>query len=244
MLEISDLHVSIDQKKILKGVNLTLKKGEVHAVMGPNGSGKTTLASVLTGEEGYEVTQGSVRFRGIDLLELDVTERALHGLFLAFQYPVEIPGVSVTNFLRSAVNLGREHRGEKPLNAPSFLKMLREKMKGVGMSEEFVRRSVNENFSGGEKKRNEILQLLVLNPSLAILDETDSGLDIDAMKTVAKGIKEFLSDDKAVLVITHYQRLLNYLEPDKVHVMKDGRIQETGDKTLALKLEKEGYEGL
>jgi len=241
MLEIKNLHASVDGKDILKGFNLTINAGEVHAIMGPNGSGKSTLASVLTGRDGYEVTQGEVLYKGQDLLDMDVSERAGAGIFLGFQYPVEIPGITSMNFLKSAVNAVREARGEKPLDAVSFLKLVKEKANFMEMPEAMLKRAVNVGFSGGEKKRHDIVQMLMLDPSLAILDEVDSGLDIDALKVVAKGINAMRGPDKAVLMITHYQRLLDYVTPDVVHVMKDGKILRTGGKDLAQELEKSGY---
>ena len=241
MLEIKNLHATVGDKEILKGFSLTIEAGEVHAIMGPNGSGKSTLANVLTGRDGYEVTSGSVTFKGQDLLDMDVSERAGAGIFLGFQYPVEIPGISSMNFLKSAVNAVREARGEEPLDAVSFLKLIKEKAKFMEMPEEMLKRPVNVGFSGGEKKRHDIVQMLMLDPSLAILDESDSGLDIDALKVVAKGINALRSPDKAILMITHYQRLLDYVTPDKVHVMKDGVILKSGGKELAEELEKSGY---
>jgi Fe-S cluster assembly ATP-binding protein len=242
MLEIKDLHVSIEGAEILKGVDLTVGAGEIHAIMGPNGSGKSTLASVLAGREEYDVTRGSVHYDGRDLLEMEPDERAREGVFLAFQYPVELPGVSMANFLKEAVNSVRAHRGSEPLSAVDMLKMMREKAALVDLNPDLKKRSVNEGFSGGEKKRNEIFQLAMLEPRLAILDETDSGLDIDALKIVAHGVNELRSRDRAFLVITHYQRLLNYIVPDFVHVLVDGRIVKSGGKELALRLEDEGYE--
>jgi Fe-S cluster assembly ATP-binding protein len=241
MLEIRNLHADIDGKPILKGFTLTINAGEVHAIMGPNGSGKSTLASVLTGRAGYEVTQGEVIYKGQNLLELDVSERAAAGIFLGFQYPVEIPGITSMNFLRSAVNAVREARGDAPLDAVSFLKLAREKANYMEMPEAMLKRAVNVGFSGGEKKRHDIVQMLMLDPSLAILDESDSGLDIDALKVVAKGINAMRGPEKAILMITHYQRLLDYVTPDVVHVMKDGRILRTGGKELAVELETSGY---
>lgn len=246
MLEIKNLHVSIEEDgtQILKGVNLTINAGEVHAIMGPNGSGKSTLASVLSGRDGYEVTAGSVSYNGVDLLEMDPDERAREGVFLAFQYPVELPGVSMANFLRQAVNSVREHRGQDVLSAMDFLKMMKEKAALVHLDPSLKQRAVNEGFSGGEKKRNEIFQLAMLEPSLAILDETDSGLDIDALRIVSEGVNSLRSPDRAYVVITHYQRLLDYIVPDFVHVLVDGKIVESGDKSLALKLEEHGYDWL
>ena len=241
ILEIEDLHATVDDTPILRGIDLTIRAGEVHAIMGPNGSGKSTLANVLAGREDYKVTRGSVRYRGADLLAMAPEERAREGVFLAFQYPVEIPGVSNSYFLRTALNAVRAHRGEEPLDAMDFLKLLKEKMKFVEMDPKFQNRAVNEGFSGGEKKRNEILQMAILEPVLAILDETDSGLDIDALRIVAEGVNALRKEDHAVLVVTHYQRLLNYLVPDFVHVLVDGRIARSGDKSLALELEEKGY---
>jgi Fe-S cluster assembly ATP-binding protein len=244
MLEIKNLTAGIDGTPILKGINLSVQAGEIHAVMGPNGSGKSTLASVLAGREDYDVSCDAVRFKGMDLLEMDVDERAREGLFLAFQYPVELPGVSMSNFLREAVNSVREHRGLEPMSAVDFLKEMREKAKLVDLNPDLKKRAVNEGFSGGEKKRNEIFQLAMLEPSLAILDETDSGLDIDALRIVADGVNKLRSPDRSFLVITHYQRLLNYIIPDRVHVLVDGRIVKSGDKDLALRLEDQGYDWL
>lgn len=246
MLEIKDLHVSIhdDGQEILKGLNLSLKTGEVHAIMGPNGSGKSTLASILAGRDGYSITRGSVTYNGADLLAMKPEDRAREGVFLAFQYPVELPGVSMSNFLRQAVNSIREHRGQDALSAMEFLKMMKERASLVELDPNLKQRAVNEGFSGGEKKRNEIFQLAMLEPKLAILDETDSGLDIDALRVVSKGINSLRRPDRSFLVITHYQRLLNYIVPDVVHVLVDGRIVETGDKNLALKLEERGYDWL
>lgn len=241
MLIIENLHARVEGKDILKGLSLTVKPGEVHAIMGPNGAGKSTLGNVLSGREGYEVTAGSVTFNGVDLLAMEPEERAAAGVFLAFQYPVEIPGVNNTYFLRTALNAQRKARGEKELDSMAFLKLVREKLKDMQISDELLHRAVNEGFSGGEKKRNEIFQMAVLEPKLAILDETDSGLDIDALKQVAHGVNAQRSPERAVLMITHYQRLLDYIEPDFVHVLADGRIVESGDKTLAHKLEAQGY---
>jgi Fe-S cluster assembly ATP-binding protein len=241
MLAISNLHVSVAGKAILKGLDLHIRPGEVHAIMGPNGAGKSTLGHVLAGREGYEVTQGSVRYLGEDLLALAPEERAAKGVFLAFQYPVEIPGVNNTYFLRTALNAQRKARGEAELDAMQFLKLTREKLKVLSISDDLLHRAVNEGFSGGEKKRNEIFQMAVLEPRLAILDETDSGLDIDALKTVAEGVNRLRSPERGFLVITHYQRLLDYIVPDVVHVLADGRIVESGDKSLALTLEEHGY---
>ena len=242
MLNIQDLKVSVEDKEILTGINLEVKPGEVHAIMGPNGSGKSTLAHVLAGREDYEVTSGSVDFLGEDLLELEVDERAQAGVFLAFQYPVEIPGVSTANFLKSTVNAVRKARGEEELNAVQMLKMMREKIKMVGMDEKFLKRSLNEGFSGGEKKRNEMLQMAMLEPKLAVLDETDSGLDIDALKVVADAVNQLRDENRSFIVVTHYQRLLDHIVPDFVHVLYQGKIVKTGDKNLALKLEEQGYD--
>jgi Fe-S cluster assembly ATP-binding protein len=244
MLEIRNLHARVEDKEILRGINLTVNPGEVHAIMGPNGSGKSTLAGVLAGRADYEVTAGEVVYRGHDLLDMDPEERAREGLFLAFQYPVEIPGVTNTYFLRAAVNAIRKHRGEPEYDAGAFLRLVKEKMKLVRMSDELLKRPVNEGFSGGEKKRNEIFQMAVLDPRLAILDETDSGLDIDALRTVADGVNALRSPERAMVVITHYQRLLNYIVPDKVHILSQGRIVRSGGKELAVELEAKGYEKL
>ena len=244
LLEMKNLHVAIGGKEILKGLDLSIGLGEVHAIMGPNGSGKSTLAQVLAGRDEYEVTAGEILYRGTDLLELDAEERAREGVFLAFQYPVEIPGVSNTYFLRAALNAIRTHRGEPELDAIDFLALVRERMKLVRLDEELLKRPVNDGFSGGEKKRNEIFQMAVLEPALAILDETDSGLDIDALKIVADGVNSLRGQDRAILLITHYQRLLNYIVPDFVHVLKDGRIVRSGDRELATHLEEHGYEWL
>jgi Fe-S cluster assembly ATP-binding protein len=241
MLEIRNLHVNVADKPILKGLDLTINAGEVHAIMGPNGAGKSTLGYTLAGRDGYEVTQGSVTYRGKDLLELEPDERAAAGVFLAFQYPVEIPGVSNTTFLKSALNSIRKAHGEKELDAMQFLKLIRAKTKQLGMTDEMLKRAVNVGFSGGEKKRNEVLQMAVLDPAFCVLDETDSGLDIDALRIVADGVNALRSPDRAILVITHYQRLLDYIVPDKVHVLANGRIARTGDKSLALELEEKGY---
>src|SRR6266852_765484 len=241
MLEIRNLHASINGNEILRGINLKINAGEVHAIMGPNGSGKSTLAGVLAGREAYKVTQGQVLYEGKDLLEMDPEERAREGIFLAFQYPVEIPGVSNTYFLKAAVNAIRKHRGQPELDAAQFLALVKEKVKILHMDPELLKRPVNEGFSGGEKKRNEIFQMAVLDPKLAILDETDSGLDIDALRVVADGVNALRNKDRAMLVITHYQRRLNYIVPDKVHVLYEGRIVKSGGKELALQLEKKGY---
>jgi len=240
ILEIVDLKAGVEGKQILKGVNLTIRAGEVHAIMGPNGSGKSTLAAILAGREGYEITGGEVRYCGRDLLEMDPEERAREGLFLAFQYPVEIPGVNTTYFLKAALNEIRKHKGLPELDAMEFLALVKEKVKLLDLPEELLKRSVNEGFSGGEKKRAEIFQMAVLDPKLAILDETDSGLDIDALKIVANGVTKLKRSDNAQLVITHYQRLLNYIIPDYVHVLVDGRIVRSGDRQLALALEARG----
>ncbi len=242
MLEIKNLHARVEEREILKGLNLTVKEGEVHAIMGPNGSGKSTLASVLSGRPGYEITKGSVIYKGKDLLELAPEERAREGIFLAFQYPVEIPGVNSTYFLKAAYNETRKHRGLEELDAMEFLTLVKEKMKILELDQSLLSRPVNEGFSGGEKKRNEIFQMAVLDPSLAILDETDSGLDIDALRIVAEGVNKLKSKNNAQIVITHYQRLLNYIVPDYVHVLSGGRIIKTGGKDLALQLEERGYD--
>jgi Fe-S cluster assembly ATP-binding protein len=241
MLKISKLTATVDGKVILNGLDLEVGPGEVHAIMGPNGSGKSTLANVIAGREGYEVTSGSVSFLGQDLLSLAPEERAREGVFLAFQYPVEIPGVANVSLLKEAVNAARQHRGEAKLDAMDFLKLVKEKLKLLQMKDEFLYRSVNEGFSGGEKKRNEIFQMAVLEPRLAVLDETDSGLDIDALKVVAGGVNALRAPDRAVILVTHYQRLLDYIVPDYVHVLAGGRIVRSGDKRLALELEAQGY---
>jgi len=241
ILDIKGLHAKVGETPILKGLDLSLKAGEVHAIMGPNGSGKSTLAGVLTGRESYTVTAGSITYQGKDLLPLTPEERAREGIFLAFQYPVEIPGVNNTYFLKAAVNAVRKHRGEEDLDAHDFLKLVKEKLKSLHMEPKLLERSVNVGFSGGEKKRNEILQLALLEPKLAILDETDSGLDIDALKIVSEGVNAHRRADRAIMVVTHYQRLLDYIEPDYVHVLAGGKIVRSGDKTLALDLEKRGY---
>jgi Fe-S cluster assembly ATP-binding protein len=242
ILEIRNLNAGVEGKHILKGVSLAIHPGEVHAVMGPNGSGKSTLASILAGREGYDITEGEVLYQGQDLLELDPEERAREGLFLAFQYPVEIPGVNSTYFLKAAYNEMRKHRGQPEVDAMEFLTLVKEKMKLLELRDDLLKRAVNEGFSGGEKKRNEIFQMAILEPKLAILDETDSGLDIDALKVVSNGVNRLRRPDNAALVITHYQRLLNYIVPDVVHVLVDGRIVKTGGKDLALELEEKGYE--
>jgi len=242
MLKIINLHAKIGDKEILKGINLEVKPGEIHAIMGPNGSGKSTLSAVLAGKEEYEVTGGEVLFNGKNLLDLAPEERAGEGIFLAFQYPVEIPGVSMTNFMRTAVNEVRTYRGQEPLDAKGFLQLSKEKQALVELDKKLTGRSVNEGFSGGEKKRNEIYQMAMLNPSLSILDETDSGLDIDALRIVADGVNKLHNEQNAYIVITHYQRLLDYIVPDFVHVLYDGRIVKSGDKSLALELEEKGYD--
>lgn len=241
MLEIKNLHATVDGKEILKGINLTINAGEVHAIMGPNGSGKSTLSYVLAGRDGYEVTEGQILYEGKDLTELKPEDRAAEGVFLAFQYPVEIPGVPNTIFLKEALNAIRRHRGEEELDAMQFVKMIKAKTAELGIAKDMLKRAVNVGFSGGEKKRNEILQMAVLNPKLAILDETDSGLDIDALKVVADGVNHLRSEDRAILMITHYQRLLDYIVPDFVHVLAHGVIQRSGGKELALELEEKGY---
>lgn len=244
MLSIKNLHASVEGEEILKGINLEIKAGEVHAIMGPNGSGKSTLSQVLAGNETFEVTSGEILLNGENLLELETEERAREGIFLAFQYPVEIPGVSNLQFLRTAVNALRTHRGEPEMNAAEFMKLAKETSKQVDLDPTFLKRGVNEGFSGGEKKRNEILQALLLQPKLAILDETDSGLDIDALKVVAQGVNALRAEDRAVMLVTHYQRLLNHIVPDYVHVLAGGKIVKSGDKSLALELEEHGYAGL
>lgn len=241
MLEIKNLHVAVDGKEILKGIDLKVGAGEVHAIMGPNGSGKSTLSYALAGREGYEVTEGSIAYKGRDLLAMNVDERAAAGVFLAFQYPIEIPGVTTMTFLKTALNAQRKARGEDELDAPRFLKLVREKSKPLNISDEMLRRALNVGFSGGEKKRAEILQMALLEPSLAVLDETDSGLDIDALKVVAEGVNALRSPERAMIVITHYQRLLDYIVPDIVHVLSKGRIVRTGGKELARELERTGY---
>ncbi|MFN4909493.1 MAG: Fe-S cluster assembly ATPase SufC [Bacteroidota bacterium] len=244
LLQITNLHASIEDREILKGIDLTVNAGEVHAIMGPNGSGKSTLASVLAGREDYSVTEGSVLFNGKELMELSPEERSREGLFLAFQYPVEIPGVSTANFVKTAVNESRKHRGQEPLEPAAFLALMRERMALVEMDPSFLQRSLNEGFSGGEKKRNEIFQMAMLDPVLAVLDETDSGLDIDALRIVASGVNALRRADNATIVITHYQRLLDHIVPDYVHVLWNGRIVKSGDKSLALELEQRGYDWL
>jgi len=244
MLEIEDLHASVQGKEILKGLSLKVGAGEVHAIMGPNGAGKSTTSYALAGRDGYDVTSGKVLFKGEDLLTLKPEERAAKGIFLAFQYPLEIPGVSTLNFLKTAVNAQAKLRGEPVLDAVQFLRVVREAAKLLNVSEEMLKRPLNVGFSGGEKKRNEVLQMALLKPSLAILDETDSGLDIDALKLVAEGVNALRAPDRSFLVITHYQRLLDYIVPDYVHILADGRIVRSGDKTLALRLEEQGYDGL
>ena len=244
MLEIKNLHATIDDKPILKGINLTIRPGEVHAIMGPNGAGKSTLSSVLAGKDGYEVTDGSILFDGQDLLEMEVEERARAGLLMGFQYPVEIPGVKNIYLLRAALNAKREAEGLSEIPAPEFMKLIRAKLAEMKMDSAFLQRAVNEGFSGGEKKRNEILQMLVLEPKLALLDEIDSGLDIDALRVVSDGVNSLRDGKRSILMVTHYQRLLDYIVPDQVHVLVDGRIVKSGDHTLALQLEKTGYEGV
>lgn len=244
MLSVKNLHASIEESPILKGLNLEVNPGEIHAIMGPNGSGKSTLASVLTGRDEYEVTEGEVSFDNQDLLEMEPEERARAGLFLAFQYPVEIPGVTMTNFMRQAVNEIRKSQGKEEMKSADFLKLMREKAKMVGIDEKMMKRAVNEGFSGGEKKRNEILQMALMEPKLSIMDETDSGLDIDALKTVANGVNQLSSNDNAFVIITHYQRLLNHIIPDHVHVLYDGKVVKSGDKDLAYELEEKGYDWL
>ncbi|MEX2499214.1 MAG: Fe-S cluster assembly ATPase SufC [Wenzhouxiangellaceae bacterium] len=241
MLKINNLHVAVGGEEIIKGLDLEVGSGQVHAIMGPNGSGKSTLGYALAGRDGYEVTEGSVEFDGINLLELEVEQRATAGLFLALQYPVEIPGVNNAYFLRAALNAQRKARGEEEVDSMAFLKNVREQLKTLKMDESLLKRAVNEGFSGGEKKRNEIVQLAVLQPKLAILDETDSGLDIDALKLVAEGVNRLRDENRSFIIITHYQRLLDYVVPDRVHVLSDGRIAESGDRSLAQRLEREGY---
>ena len=242
MLEIKNLHASVEKTKILKGLNLKVNSGEIHAIMGPNGSGKSTLASVIAGRDDYDVTNGQIKFNGNNLSDLGPDERAREGIFLAFQYPVEIPGVTTTNFMKTAVNQIRHFKGEKPLDAVAFLKLMKEKMKLVNIKQDLLSRSINDGFSGGEKKRNEIFQMAMLNPKLSILDETDSGLDIDALKIVSNGVNTLKSKDNATIVVTHYQRLLEYIVPDFVHVLIDGKILKSGDKNLAFELDKKGYD--
>ena len=244
MLTIKNLHAIVEEQEILKGVNLVVNPGEIHAVMGPNGSGKSTLASVLAGHPKFEVTRGSIEFKGQDLLEMEPEDRSREGLFLSFQYPVEIPGVSMVNFMRSALNEQRKYRKEEPISATDFLKLMRDKRQLLGMDSQLVSRSVNEGFSGGEKKKNEIFQMAMINPLLAILDETDSGLDIDALRVVASGVNKLQTKENATILITHYQRLLEYIKPDFVHVLSDGQIIKSGGADLALELEKKGYEWL
>jgi Fe-S cluster assembly ATP-binding protein len=241
MLEIKNLHVAVDGKEILKGIDLAIKAGETHAIMGPNGSGKSTLSYTIAGRDGYDITEGEILYKGRDLTEMEPEERAGEGVFLGFQYPVEIPGVANTTFLKEALNAQRRYHGEEELDAMAFVKMLRAKTKELGIADDMLKRAVNVGFSGGEKKRNEILQMAVLNPTLAILDETDSGLDIDALKVVAEGVNALRSPERATLVITHYQRLLDHIVPDFVHVLAHGRIQRSGGKELALELEEKGY---
>lgn len=242
LLEIKDLHVSINDKEILKGVNLSINKGEIHALMGPNGNGKSTLAAVIAGRDVFKVTQGEIYYKGKNLFDLSIEDRAREGIFLGFQYPIEIQGVSMTNFMRTAINETRKYRKEEPLSGAEFLAYMEEKKKIVEMTEKLSNRSVNEGFSGGEKKRNEIFQMAMLNPELALLDETDSGLDIDALRIVATGVNKLHNPQNAILIITHYQRLLDYIVPDFVHILYEGKIAMSGDKDLAIKLEQNGYE--
>jgi Fe-S cluster assembly ATP-binding protein len=242
MIKIENLHVEVDGNQILKGINLEVKAGETHAIMGPNGSGKSTLAQVIAGHEDYEVTQGKVEYLNNDLLEMDVDERACEGIFLAFQYPVELPGVNNTYFLKSALNAQRKYRGEKEIDAMEFMDLISDKIKLLNLKDSLLKRPVNEGFSGGEKKRNEIFQMAVLEPKLALLDETDSGLDIDALRVVAEGVNTMRNKENAIIIVTHYQRLLNYIIPDFVHVLVDGKIISSGNKNLALELEEKGYD--
>ena len=242
MIEIKNLHVEVEGNKILKGVNLEVKKGETHAIMGPNGSGKSTLAQVLAGHEDYDITEGSIDYLGKDLLEMDVDERACEGIFLAFQYPVELPGVNNMYFLRSALNAQRKYRGEKEIDAMEFMDLISDRIKLLNLKDSLLKRPVNEGFSGGEKKRNEIFQMAVLEPKLALLDETDSGLDIDALRVVANGVNSMKNQESSTIVVTHYQRLLHYIIPDFVHILVDGRIISSGDKNLAIELEEKGYD--
>ena len=244
MLQITNLHAGVEGKEILNGINLTIQQGEMHAIMGRNGSGKSTLSNVITGREGYDITKGDVLFNGESILEWSPEDRSLAGIFMSFQYPVVIPGVNNTYFLKAALNAKRKHNGEKELDAAGFLKLIKEKLNDVDMDPKYLQRAVNEGFSGGEKKRNEILQMLTLEPSLAILDETDSGLDIDALKIVANGVNQYRNEERSFLVITHYQRLLKYIEPDHVHVLIDGQIVRSGGKELAVELEEKGYRWL
>ena len=241
MLNIKNIHTSINETKILNGLSLKISPGEVHAIMGPNGSGKSTLAKVLAGQDDCDVTEGEIHYKGENLLDLSIEERAREGIFVGFQYPVEIPGLNNSQFLRASINAKRKHEEEEEMNAVDFLKLARETIEKLEIPQTFLNRGVNEGFSGGEKKRNEIFQMTMLNPDIAILDETDSGLDIDALKIVAKGVNEFKSDSKAIILITHYQRLLDYIKPDYVHVLSNGKIIESGDKSLAQRLEKTGY---
>ena len=242
MLKIENLKASVEDKAILKGINLEIKKGEVHAIMGPNGSGKSTLASILAGKDNYKISEGSIEYNGMDLLDMAPEERAREGVFLAFQYPVEIPGVNTATFLRTSLNEVRQHKGKEPLNGADFIKLMKEKMNIIDIDKSLINRAVNEGFSGGEKKKAEIFQMALLEPTLSILDETDSGLDIDALKVVSDGVNKLSSDDNAVVVITHYQRLLNHIVPDYVHIIYDGKIIKSGSKELALMLEDKGYD--